>query len=78
MIRYGFETSKSMKDKDEKMKAMDMPEKDKKMKAMDMPKKDDKMKMRAVMDPMAHGKPTAKEAIEEGKKLGLTTSTIIK
>jgi len=61
-----------MKDKDEKMKAMDMPEKDKKMKAMDMPKKDDKMKMRAAMDPMAHGKPTAKEAIEEGKKLGLT------
>jgi hypothetical protein len=61
-----------MKDKDEKIKAMDMPEKDKKMKAMDMPEKDEKMKMRAAEDPMDHGHPTAKKAMEEGKKLGLT------
>ena len=45
-------------------------DKDKKMKAMDKPEKDENM--RAAMDPMAHGKPTAKEAMKEGKKLGLT------
>ena len=59
-------------EEDEKMKAMDMPEKDKKMEAYDMPKKDDKMQMRAAEDPMAHGHPTAKKAMEEGKKMGLT------
>tara|TARA_R100000657_G_C4675138_1_gene120679 strand:- start:889 stop:1821 length:933 start_codon:yes stop_codon:yes gene_type:complete len=63
-----------MENKDKKMKAMDKPktEEDEKMKAMDMPKKDEKMKMRAAEDPMAHGHPTAKKAMEEGKKLGLT------